>query len=175
MRIKSYTVITMIFLFNLSARADHKSLKFGAFQVNHSLTLPGSPEEIFDLVTGDISGWWDHSMSEKPLKLYIEARAGGGFYEIFDEAGNGVKHAEVIYAQRGKILRFDGPLGLSGNAVNLVTSYQFERAGEDSVSLNVTVNASGQMEEGGPETVDRVWSHFLFEQLKPSVEKLQNK
>jgi hypothetical protein len=155
--------------------AEQKSLNFGAFQITHNLTLPGSPETLFDQVTGDISGWWDHAMSEKPLKFYIEPKAGGGFYEIFDETGNGVKHAEVIYAQRGKLLRFVGPLGLSGHAINLVTSYQFEAVGKDSVKLNVTVNAAGQMEEGWAETVDRVWYHFLFERLKPYVEKLQNK
>ena len=114
-------------------------------------------------------------MSEKLLKFYLEVKPGGGFYEIFDEAGNGVKHAEVIYAQRSKLLRFVGPLGLSGNAITLVTNYQFESMGNDSVRVNVTVNASGQMEEGWAETVDRVWYHFLFERLKPYVEKLQHK
>ena len=85
-----------------------------------------------------------------------------------------MKHAEVIYAQRGKMLRFVGPLGLSGNAITLVTSYEFEAVNSDSVRLNVTVNASGQMEDGWAETVDQVWYHFLFERLKPYVEKLQN-
>ncbi|NOQ97068.1 MAG: SRPBCC domain-containing protein [Calditrichae bacterium] len=165
----------LLFLINSSVKAENRPLKVGAFQVTHSLTLPGSPEALFDQVSGDISGWWDHSMSEKPLKFYLEPKPGGGFYEIFDEAGNGVKHAEVIYAQRGKLLRFVGPLGLSGNAITLVTSYQFESMGNDSVRVNVTVNASGQMEEGWAETVDRVWYHFHFERLKPYVEKLQHK
>lgn len=167
--------LCLLFLCNLSLKAENKPVKVGAFQVTHSLTLPGLPEALFGQVSGDISGWWDHSMSEKLLKFYLEAKPGGGFYEIFDEAGNGVKHAEVIYAQRGKLLRFVGPLGLSGNAITLVTNYQFESMGNDSVRVNVTVNASGQMEEGWAETVDRVWYHFLFERLKPYVEKLQHK
>ena len=164
-----------ILIVNFPLKAEQKPLKVGAFQVTHSLTLPGTAELLFDQVTGDISGWWDHSMSENPLKFYIEPKAGGGFYEIFDESGQGVKHAEVIYAERGKLLRFEGPLGLSGNAINLVTSYQFEAVGKDSVRLNVTVNVSGQMEDGWAETVDRVWYHFLFEQLKPYVESRQVK
>jgi hypothetical protein len=166
--------LTILLLINLSAQAENKPLNFGAFQVTHSLTLPGTPVGLFDQVSGDISGWWDHSMSEKPLKFYIEPKAGGGFYEIFDEAGNGVKHADVIYAHRGELLRFDGPLGLSGSAITVVTSYQFEAVGTDSVRLDVTVNASGQLEEGWPETVDRVWYHFLFERLKPYVEGQQS-
>jgi hypothetical protein len=175
MHTRIYIFLGILFLIISNLKAEHKPLKVGAFRVIHSLTLPGTAESLFDQVTGDISGWWDHSMSEKPLKFYIEPKAGGGFYEIFDESGGGVKHAEVIYAQRGKMLRFVGPLGLSGNAINLVTSYQFEVVGKDSVRLNVTVNASGQMEEGWAEAVDRVWYHFLFEQLKPYVENRQDK
>jgi len=170
-----YLFLCTLFLINLNLKAEQIPLKVGAFQVTHSLTLPGTAESLFDHVTGDISGWWDHSMSDKPLKFYIEPKAGGGFYEIFDETGQGVKHAEVIYAERGKLLRFVGPLGLSGNAINLVTSYQFEAVGKDSVRLDVTVNASGQMEDGWAETVDRVWYHFIFERLKPYVENRQDK
>jgi len=106
MNIKVLKFLGLLFLVNLSLKAENKPLKVGAFQVTHSLTLPGSPETLFDQVTGDVNGWWDHSISQKPLKFYIEPKAGGGFYEIFDEADNGVKHAEVIYAQQGKMLRF---------------------------------------------------------------------
>ena len=165
-------MFSLLFFMILSkVQAENRELSIGAFEVTHQLTLPGSPEKIFDAVTGDISGWWDHSFSEKPKKFYIEPRPGGGFFEIFDEAGNGVKHAEVIFAGRGKILRFDGPLGLSGHAVKVVTTYTFESATGDSTLLKVTVNAAGEMVAGWAETVDRVWYHFLFERLKPYVEK----
>jgi hypothetical protein len=164
-------ILLLLYLIFSPAPAANRELPTGAFEVTHQLTLPGSPEKIFDTVTGDISGWWDHSFSEKPSKFYIEPRPGGGFFEIFDEAGNGVKHAEVIFAGRGKILRFDGPLGLSGHAVKVVTTYSFESSGSDSTLLKVTVNAAGEMEAGWAETVDRVWYHFLFERLKLYIEK----
>jgi len=166
--ISSFLIV--IFISAAQVLAENRPQKFGAFQISHSLTLPGTPEALFDQITGDISGWWDHSMSENPLKFYIEPTPGGGFYEIFDESGNGVKHAEVIYAQRGKLLRFVGPLGLSGYAIQLVTTYQFEPVNEDSVKLSVTVNACGQIEDGWAETVDGVWYHFIFERLKPYIE-----
>ena len=57
----------------------------GVFSFSHELVLPGTPEVIYDAATGDISGWWDHSFSGNPHKLYIKAKPGGGFYEIFDE------------------------------------------------------------------------------------------
>jgi hypothetical protein len=150
-------------------RSETKELKTGAFQVQQELILPASPADVYDAATGDISGWWDHSFSEHPKKLYIEAKPGGGFYEIFDDAGNGALHATVIYADRGKSIRFTGPLGLSGQAVNMVTTYDFlpDPAG---TKLRVTCDVSGEIADGQDKIVDAVWHHFLFERLKPYIE-----
>jgi len=138
------------------------------FQMN--LNLPGTPEAVYDAITGDISGWWDHKFSENPAKFYIDPKPGGGFYEIFDGSGDGVLHASVIYAQRGKLLRLDGPLGLSGKAVTMVFSLSFEAAGDDSTRLSLDAHGSGEFEENVPGLVENVWKHFLFERFKPFVE-----
>ncbi len=139
------------------------------FSFQKEVTLPGSPNEIWNIVTGDISGWWDHSFSDNPVKFYIDAKPGGGFWEIFDEEGNGVLHATVIYADKGKLLRFEGPLGLSGKAIQVVTTFQFESSGNDSTKFIVSLNAAGQVEEGIPAIVEKVWDHFIYEQLEPFV------
>jgi hypothetical protein len=144
------------------------------FSFKKALSLPGSPETIYDAITGDISGWWDHSFSESPHKLYIEPRPGGGFYEIFNEQGDGVLHATVIYAQRGKLLRFDGPLGFSGQALQLVCTYEFEPVGQDSTQLTLSVHGSGEVDEETPQIIEKVWEHFLFDRFRPYVEKSQN-
>jgi uncharacterized protein YndB with AHSA1/START domain len=163
-----YLAVVMI---SASSRlqAETKDVITGAFQVQQELILPASPEAVYDAVTGDISGWWDHSFSAHPKKLYIEAKPGGGFYEIFDDAGNGALHATVIYADRGKRLRFTGPLGFSGQAVNIVTTYDFlpDPAG---TRLRLTCDVSGQIADGEDKIVDAVWHHFLFERLKPFIE-----
>jgi hypothetical protein len=141
-----------------------------AFVFQMQLNLPGKPESVYDSITGDISGWWDHKFSENPAKFYIDPRPGGGFYEIFDETGDGVLHATVIYAHRGKLLRLDGPLGLSGKATNMVYSLYFEPAGADSTSLRLEVHGSGEFEQNIPGLVESVWKHFLFDRFKPYVE-----
>lgn len=148
---------------------ETKELKIGAFQVQQELILPASPDALYDAMTGDISGWWDHSFSEHPKRLFIEPKPGGGFWEIFDDAGNGVLHATVIYANRGKRLRFTGPLGLSGQAVDLVTTWDFlpDPAG---TKLRLTCNVAGQISDGQDKIVDAVWHHFLVERLKPYIE-----
>jgi hypothetical protein len=170
------SVLNSIVLFALVcisayAQDDQKvKPKYDVFSFDKEVTLPGTPEVIFDAVTGDVSGWWDHSFTDKPKEFYIEPIPGGGFWEIFDDEGNGVLHARVIYADRGKMLRFDGPLGLSGKAIQVVTTYQFEPVGSDSTLFKVSVHAAGEVDEGIPAIVERVWEHFIFEQLKPYVE-----
>jgi hypothetical protein len=162
----SLCLALLVILAPSSLRSETKELKAGAFQVQQELVLPASPD---DAATGDISGWWDHSFSEHPKKLYIEAKPGGPFYEIFDDAGNGVLHATVIYADRGKWIRFTGPLGFSGQAVTFVTTFDFlpDPAG---TKLRLTCNVSGEIADGQDKIVDAVWHHFLFERLKPYIE-----
>ena len=135
-----------------------------------NFTFPGNPVFVYDHLTGDISDWWDHSFSPKPHKLYIDARPGGGFYEIFDESGDGAKHATVIFAKRGEMLRMEGPLGLSGQAVTLVCTYTLTDVGEESTLLTLQVNGAGEFSEETPEVVKQVWEHFLWEQFKPYIE-----
>jgi len=139
------------------------------FTLEHRLELPVATEVAYDVMTGDISGWWDHTFSDSPKALYIEPKPGGGFYEIFDDSGNGVLHATVNAAHRGKLLRFTGPLGLAGTAVIFVTTYVFEPDGNGSV-VKVTVDASGNVKPEWDDVVDGVWRHFLFEQLKPYID-----
>lgn len=153
----------------LSQGIEKPKPHFDIFSFDKEVTLPGTPEKIFDAATGDISGWWDHSFSDNPKKFFIEAKPGGGFYEIFDDEGNGVLHATVIYSQRGKMIRFDGPLGLSGRAVQIVTTYEFSEAGKDSTLMKVSVHGSGEMEEGMPAIVEKVWEHFIFERFEPYI------
>jgi len=144
--------------------------RYDAFSFEQEVRLPGTPEVIYDAISGDISGWWDHSFSNAPAKLYLDAKPGGGFFEIFNEQGDGALHATVIYAERGKLLRFDGPLGFSGKAIQLVCSYEFKPAGTDSTLLTLSVHGSGEVGEEVPKLVEGVWHHFLFERFKPYVE-----
>lgn len=158
----------LLFLAGCGSRGSGESARTFSFEMNFA--YPGDPVFVYDHLTGDISDWWDHSFSEKPAKLFIEARPGGGFYEIFDDKGNGAKHATVIFADRGKMLRMEGPLGLSGQALTLVCTYTLSASGEDNTLLTLNVNGSGDFTEETPEIVKQVWEHFLWEQFKPYIE-----
>jgi hypothetical protein len=157
-----------------AAAPDDKS-ETGVFAFDESVTLPGTPEAIYDMVTGDISGWWDHTFSGAPYRLYIEPKPGGGFFEIFNQRGDGVLHATVTCAERGKRLRFVGPLGLAGSAIDLVSTYTLAAAGPDSTLLRLSVHASGEVTPGLSDAVRKVWRHFLLERLAPYAEAHRKK
>ena len=149
-----------------------ESVQTGGFTFTIDRTVPGSPRETYDALTGDISGWWDHTFATEPYRLYIEPRPGGGFYEIFDESGDGVRHAVVTAAERGVLLRFEGPLGLAGNALLMVATYEREEVGNEGTSthLTVIVHAAGEVQEGWAELVEDVWHHFIDERFVPYME-----
>src|SRR5690606_38322060 len=65
------------------------------FSFADTLILPGTTFDVFKVITGDIKPWWDHSFSKNPYQLFLEPKVNGGFFEFFDEQGNGVKHATV--------------------------------------------------------------------------------
>jgi uncharacterized protein YndB with AHSA1/START domain len=141
----------------------------GAFAFSFEVALPGTPEAMYDALTGDISGWWDHSMSGDPYRLEIEARPGGRFLEVFDESGDGVVHATVIHAERGRTLRLEGPLGLAGHAITMVTTYTLAPAAAGGTTLTLTVHAAGEVHEGWAEVVESTWHHFLDDRFVPYV------
>jgi hypothetical protein len=163
-------IVAGLLLAALSGAGFHRPQPAGGFSFNLDTTVPGTPEEIFDALTGNIGGWWDHTVSESPLRLYIEPKPGGGFFERFDESGDGVRHAVVTAASRGELLRFEGPLGLAGNALLMVHTYELKPVGTGSTHLTVTVRATGEVQEGWAEAVEGVWHHFIDERFVPYIE-----
>ena len=59
-------------------------------------------------------------------------------------------------------------MGLSGAAVQMVSTWQYEKI-PTGTKLTLTVNLSGQMDEEKAKLVEKVWNHFLVEQLQPYV------
>lgn len=151
------------------AAGEIKQTKLASFTFDHEIVLPGSPAEVYEAITGDISPWWDHHLSEHPKKLFIEPKPGGGFYEIVNDAGDGILHATVIDAERGKRLRYSGPLGFSGSATEFVVTYDL-KPDPAGTRLHLTANVAGQLNDGMEKTLDGFWHHFLFERLKPYLE-----
>lgn len=142
----------------------------GGFRFQFTVDLPGSPADVYEAATGDISAWWDHSMAENPISLTIEPRPGGRFLEIMDADGGGVVHATVTQAQVGQMIRMEGPMGLAGHAIHMVTTWTLEPLDEQSTQFTVEVHAAGEIHEGWDEVVEKTWRHFIGGQLKSYLE-----
>ena len=69
------------------------------------------------------------------------------------------------------MLRMEGPLGLSGQALTLVCTYTLKAVDTNSTQLTLNVNASGEFSDETPDIVRQVWEHFLWEQFKPYIEE----
>jgi hypothetical protein len=137
------------------------------FTFEMGVDLVGTPDQAWEHFTGDISPWWDHTFSANPEHLILDARVGGSFYETFDKQGNGAEHAKIIYAERPKMIRMEGPLGLSGLAVHIVYELRFsEREGGGS-RIDLRVQGMGSVDDELVKTVEAVWQHFLVEQFEP--------
>lgn len=141
-----------------------------AFAVTQRVAVSGTPEQAFAAITGDILPWWDHHVFAHPLRMYLEPHVGGCFCELADTAGNGVRHAVVTVVDRPRMIRFEGPLGLTGLAVAAVTTYTFQARG-DSTDITVEFHAAGELPPGISNIVGGVWHHFLVEQFKPWYER----
>lgn len=142
------------------ASAEPKEFPVRGVTIEKEVVVEAPPLEAWNAFTGDVSGWWDHHFSPKPERLVIDREAGGGFWEIFDKQGHGVKHAEIIFSDPGKELRMRGPLGFSGKAVDLVHTFKFTAEGEGT-RVSLTLNALGQLDDEGIAALDGVWNHFL--------------
>ena len=141
---------------------------WGAFTFRDSVSVPLSPRAAFDRFV-DVDQWWDHRFSSESVAFSLDPKPGGGFLEIFDESGDGVLHATVIFVQRGKVLRLRGPLGLSGFALDMVFTLEFLEE-EGGTRAQLEARRAGELEEGWAEAVQGVWHHFLWERFKPYAE-----
>jgi len=162
-------VLLPVLMLATVAGAETKPVGINAFAFDVPVVLPGTPEEIFDAATGDIAGWWDHTFSGNPKALVLEPKVGGHFVELFDDKGNGAQHAEVIFCQRPAKIRFQGPLGLSGTAVDMVFTYSFEAVGADSTRMTLSASGMGAVDASTGPLVKGVWRHFLIERFKPYI------
>jgi uncharacterized protein YndB with AHSA1/START domain len=155
-------------LMPLAALAEPRALDLGGAAFDLEVEVPVPPERAFDAFTRETREWWDHHFSPSPKALHFETRPGGRFVEIFDDQGNGALHGTVIYVERPKRLRVRGPLGLSGNAVDLVFTLDFEPK-EAGTRVTLSVHMAGESQKEWPTLVESVWRHFLVEQYVPYV------
>ncbi len=158
--------ILLIVILTAASLVQGETSACGAFEFSFAVELPATPAVVWNSATGNVGDWWDHSMSDNPYKLVIEPWPGGQFREEFDASGNGVIHADITYAKQNKMLRMEGPLGLAGYAIHMVTTWTLVPGDTDNTTLmTVEVHAAGEVQDGWDAIVEKTWRHFIEDRL----------
>lgn len=151
---------------------DERELVLRGFPIEKEVSVPLDPGAAFDAFTGDISSWWDHHFSERPVRLVIEPRAGCNFLESFDDAGAGVIHGLVTWSERGKNLVIRGWPGPFHSAAGIIVHTVAFVPADSGTKIKATIRMAGEFDAQSAAVVDRVWNHFLVKRYKPYAEKL---
>ncbi len=148
-----------------------QSYEVQGFRSNLFVDIDAPRDVVWDVATGDISPWWDHSFALVPAELVIEPVFGGRFYErVEDGSDDGALHATVIYVDAPEQLRLHGPLGLSGRSIDLVSSWRLVELSPDATRFTVELSMHGEIDEELALTVRNVWVHFIEARLKTYIE-----
>jgi uncharacterized protein YndB with AHSA1/START domain len=161
-----------MFIAALAQATAPESFTPQGFRTQLVVEIAAPRAQVFEAATGDVSPWWDHSFSLQPAELVIEPVFGGRFYERFEDGSqDGALHARVIYVDAPSQLRLHGPLGLSGRALDLVSSWSLEEV-QDGAATRFTVDLAmtGEVDAELAQVVTNVWIHFIDGRLKPYVE-----
>lgn len=127
---KAAITIAMVIEPIAPAGAEVTRSEAGGFVSTHQLVIAAPPEKVWDTIARPAS-WWnkDHSYSGDSANLSVDPRPGGCWCEKL--AGGSVEHARVLYADRGKVLRFAGAFGpLQSGAVTGTLTFALKPQGQ---------------------------------------------
>ena len=148
MTIRLVVLALALLVGSTSARADVVDRGPNGFTVRTAVTIAAPPDRVFATLVR-VGEWWDpaHTWSGDARNLRLDATPGGCFCEALP-AGGGVRHAEVVYVESGKLLRLNGSLGpLQSMGVNGSLTWQLEKSGEGTAAT-VTYVVGGYVPGG---------------------------
>ncbi len=115
-------------LFSLPSQAALLHANEHSFEVEIVQIISKPPQRVYQQMTKGIHQWWSasHSFFGKAENLYLIDDIPGCFCED-DGKGNKVRHLEVVYVEKNKLLRLLGGLGpLQSLPVNGVMEWSLE-------------------------------------------------
>ena len=103
-------------LVSATAGAEVSYSETQGFEVQHQVIIQQPVSRVYQALTTEIGQWWSsgHTYSGAAKNLYLEARAGGCFCEIWigtDGERQQVQHLQVVMARPPAQLRLTGGLG----------------------------------------------------------------
>ncbi len=144
-----YLLIFLLALTSAASQAEVMDQSPAGFTSRSVHVSTAAPDQVWQGLTKDIGKWWnaDHTFSGDAENLFLEAEAGEEFGEKLPGGGT-VTHMEVVYAEKGKVLRLRGGLGPL-QAMALVGVMTVELAAvEAGTELTVTYVVGGYAPNG---------------------------
>ena len=144
------------------ANADVIRAAPGGVSVRTTVEVAANPEAVYDALTARVGEWWGaaSTWSGNPRNLSIDARAGGCFCETLSSGGS-VQHMQVVWAERGNLLRLSGAPGrLQELAVIGTLSWQLTKT-VAGTRIEMTFSAAGYLPTGfdqAAKAVDEAWA-----------------
>jgi hypothetical protein len=159
-------LLLLVLLAPAIARAEVRTIETGGFGLDRNVTVAGTPVQVYDMITGDLRPWWDHTFSEHPKAFLHRALAGRRLHRA----------RSTTRAMASSTPRCCGPSAASACAsrparphrqrgrvrLHLRPRGAGSRQHEDPLHRELR----GKVEKGWAEGVDQVWGHFLEERLR---------
>ncbi|MCY4143853.1 MAG: ATPase [Gammaproteobacteria bacterium] len=139
------------------------------FVIESEINISALPTHVFDAL-GELQRWWDpeHSFGRDARNLSLNTSPDGLFLESLG-TNQGVVHARVVDAQRGKLLRLSGALGpLQSLGAHGTLTLRMEPLAE-STTLTLNYIVIGRNLRGWADAVEQVLSEQLI-RLKSFLE-----
>ena len=137
------------------------------FRIEQEIKINAKPAKVFERLTGDVSPWWDHSFSEAPKAVVLEAKLGGRFYEDFGD-GNGAIYCTVMQLEKDAKLVLVGQMGMGGAVYGNIT---FELVADGAATvLKLSHSAIGDVTDEHKKNYSQGWQDLLGKRLKSLVE-----
>lgn len=118
----------------------------GGFVLDYQLELAAPPERVFHALTQEAGRWWPHTYRKEPQAVVLEARLGGRFMELWDDAGAGVVYGHVEIYDPPQMLRIRGSVGMN-LAVNVMWTLTLEATASSGTLLRELARVSGETSE----------------------------
>lgn len=143
---------------------------FGTLSIELEVHVNAAPERVFDALTGDVSAWWGRPYvhSERARAVHVEPKVGGRCWEDWG-GGEGALYATVTKVERPRLLRLDGPFGMSGLCHSVVT-YSLEAAAAGTL-VKVSHSAAGEIDEEARRDYTMGWEDLLRTRFPAFVER----
>jgi uncharacterized protein YndB with AHSA1/START domain len=138
------------------------------YQTEQEVLVEADANSVFDGLL-DVDAWWSHRFSDDSKALRLEPVVGGRFYEVFNDADDGVLYGTVTAIRRGEHLSLTGSAGMEGAVVGFVRFDLEDRGGQ--TLLKLSHRAFGEIGETRKQNYNAGWGELLNQRLKRFVEQ----